>query len=92
MLDVRSIRWKRLDIAIKNMIEVRKGDYFDKETEKIKLMGRNNSWYSLLSKIVDEDAPRLWSIADMEPNKPPKEPAEDLASHFTDITNKASAL
>ena len=55
-------------------------------------MGHNNSWYSLLSKIVDEDAPQLWSIADLEPNRDPKDLAEDLASHFTSIRNEAKAL
>ena len=55
----RSIRWKRLDTSIKKTIETRKGTYFDKETERLKQSGRSSSWYSILTKVMDDDAPTL---------------------------------
>ena len=41
---------------------------------------------------MDDDAPKLWSFADLEPNKGPEVLAEELAVHFTNITNKAKLL
>ena len=41
---------------------------------------------------MDDDAPQLWTIADLEPNKQPKDLAEELANHFTSITNEARKL
>ena len=77
----RSLRWKRLDISIKSMLELRKKSYFEKESERIKKAGRNGSWYSLLARMVDDDAPKLWALADLEPDKAPEKMAEDLAEH-----------
>ena len=88
----RSIRWKRLDTSIKKTIETRKGTYFDKETERLKQSGRSSSWYSILTKVMDDDAPTLWSIADLEPDKEPADLAKELAEHFTSITNIACPL
>ena len=88
----RSIRWKRLDICIKNTIETRKGAYFQKETDMLREAGRQASWYSILTKVMDNEAPKLWLIADLEPDKAPITLAEDLAAHFTYITNQATAL
>ena len=88
----RSAKWKRLDTSIKKSLLIRKGNYFDKESERIKKAGRNGSWFNVLSRVVDEDAPKLWSLADMEPDKSPQTLAEDLAKHFTEITNQSPAL
>ena len=85
----RSTRWKRLDKSIRASIESRKAVYFDKETEKLKAAGRNASWYSILSRVIDDDAPQIWSLSDLEPNKAPADLAEELAEHFTNNTNEA---
>ena len=61
--------------------------FFERETEKLKAAGRTASWYSISSKVMDKDAPAFWSIADLEPNKQPGVLAEELAIHFTSITN-----
>ena len=74
------------------MLELRKKSYFEKESERIKKAGRNGSWYSLLARMVDDDAPKLWSLADLEPDKAPEKIAEDLAEHFTSITNQSLPL
>ena len=42
--------------------------------------------------MVDDDAPQLWTLADLEPNKEPKALAEELASHFVSITNQSKSL
>ena len=39
----RSCRWKHLDTSIKESLRVRKGNYFDKESERIKKAGKNGS-------------------------------------------------
>ena len=88
----RSARWKRLDTSIKQSIMSRKSKYFDSETERIKKAGKNGSWYNVLSRIVDDDAPKLWSLSDLEPDKAPEQLAEDLAVHFTEITNQSESL
>ena len=88
----RSLRWKRLDVSIKKTIETRKGSFFDKESERLRRTGRQSSWYNILSKITDDDALTLWSIADLEPEKSAETLAEELALHFTSITNIASPL
>ena len=71
---------------------MRKSKYFDSEPERIKKAGKNGSWYNVLSRIVDDDAPKLWSLADLEPDKSPEVLSEQLAIHFTEITNQAKAL
>ena len=86
------MRWKRLDTSIKKLILIRKAEFFNRETEKLKAAGRTASSYSILTKVMDEDAPALWSIADLEPNKQPGVLAEELAVHFTNITNEARKL
>ena len=88
----RSFRWKRLDTGIKNTLEARKTKYFDNESERLRSMGRPSSWYSLLSKMNDMDAPKQWSINDLEPDTDTKNLANNLAKHFTSITNQANAL
>ena len=88
----RSPLWKRIDTGIKNTIEKRKTDFLDKETEKIRSMGRQNQWYQILSCMLDNDAPKQWSVGDLEPDKDPKEIAESLAAHFTSITNQTAPL
>ena len=42
--------------------------------------------------MVDDDAPKLWSLSDLEPDKSPAQLAEDLALHFTEVTNQVSPL
>ena len=41
---------------------------------------------------MHDDAPKLWSLADLEPDKAPEKLAEDLAIHFTEITNQSLEL
>ena len=41
---------------------------------------------------MDDGAPPLWTLADLEPNKSPSTLAEELALHFTEITNQADPL
>ena len=88
----RSASWKRIDRCIKQTMSIRKSKYFEKESDRIKKAGISGSWYNVLSRIVDDDAPKLWSLADLEPDKAPEKLAEDLAIHFTEITNQSSEL
>ena len=41
---------------------------------------------------MDDNAPNLWSLADLAPDTPAEKLAEELASHFTEITNQSKAL
>ena len=77
---------------MKETLIIRKAAYFEKETEQLREAGRSASWYTILTKVMDDDAPTLWFISDLEPNKQPAELAEELAVHFTDITNEARKL
>ena len=88
----RSTRWKRIDKSIKKTLEIRQSKYFEKESDRLKSLGRPSSWYSLLSKMNDLDAPKQWSINDLEPDTDIKTLANNLAKHFTSITNQASEL
>ena len=87
----RSIRWKNIDKSIKNMLAIRKGIYFDKETERLKNIGRGAGWFPILNKI-DENGTKEWNITQLEPEKTPKQIATDLASHFSLITNQTTEL
>ena len=42
--------------------------------------------------MVDNNAPKLWSISELEPDKDPTTLVEDLAKHFMEITNNSPAL
>ena len=55
-------------------------------------MGRSSQWYSICSKILDDDAPKPWCISDLEPETGTAELAEKLAAHFTNITNESEKL
>ena len=61
-------RWKRIDRSIKSTLEVRRAKYFNNESDRFKAMGRPSSWYSVLSKMNDVDAPKQWSVTDLEPD------------------------
>ena len=74
----RSPRWKRVDASIKRTLEMRKSNYFEQEADKLKALGKGNSWYKILSRMTDDDAPPLWSISELEPEKDPKTLAEEL--------------
>ena len=41
---------------------------------------------------MDDDAPQLWSLSDLEPSKGPKILAEELSAHLTSVTNEARPL
>ena len=41
---------------------------------------------------MDEGAPQLWPISDLEPEKEPEKLAAELAKHFSNITNEARSL
>ena len=88
----RSTRWKRLDLCIKNSLEVKKAAHFEEESAKLRSMGRSHQWYVVLSKMLDDESLKAWSVGDLAPDKPQTELAEELALHFTDITNKSSPL
>ena len=87
----RSLRWKSLDKAIKKTLSTRKEAYFNKETEKLKAIGRGSGWYSILNKMNDKPSDD-WNITQLEPDKTPKEIATNLAKHFSDITNQTNEL
>ena len=77
-----SKQWEKLDTSIKLTITTRKSHYFNKEADKLKLTGKSSSWYNILNKIIDNDAPKIWSISELEPDKEPGTLAEDLSYTF----------
>ena len=83
----RSIRWKILDKAIKATINKRKEIYFSKETDRLKAIGRGAGWYSALNKLNDTNT-QEWNIHQLEPDKTPETIANELAEHFSSITNQ----
>ena len=78
----RSQRWRRIDSSIKNTLEVRKAKHFTDESDRLKSIGRESQWYSILSKMLDEDSPKQWSITELEPDTPPEELAEKTVTAF----------
>ena len=44
---------------------------------------------TILNKLIDDDAPQLWTLADLEPNKKAEVLAEELAVYLTSVTNEA---
>ena len=47
------------------------------------------TWHTILPKLSNEEAAKLWSVTDLEPNTEPEILAEELATHFTNITNES---
>ena len=52
-------------------------------------IGRGAGWYSILNKLSD-NAPEEWNITQLEPEKSPKQIANDLTAHFSSITNQTT--
>ena len=88
----RSKRWKAIDRGIKETIRIRKSAFFDRESERLKSMGRASQWYSILSRMTDDESPKAWNVMDLQPDADPKDLANKLAEHFTNITNETPAL
>ena len=79
----RSPKWRRIDQAIKNSLEIRKSKYFETECEKLRTMGRSHQWYAVLSKMLDDDSPKPWFIGDIDPDLSHEQLAERLATHLS---------
>ena len=54
--------------------------------------GRRGQWWSIASYMGSDENPRKWTIADLDPDKPAEVVAEELAAHFTEITNQSLSL
>ena len=81
----KSTRWKRVDLSIKETLEIRKGKFFDKESDPLKFLGNSSKWYSTLPKL-DDNQVKQWSINELEPDTDIEKLAEKLALQFTSIT------
>ena len=66
-------------------------DSFEKESDRLKAIGRASAWYSILPKLNDEQA-KQWTVNELEPDSSVEDLAEKLATHFTSITNQAQSF
>ena len=87
----KSNRWKRIDESIKRTLEIRKGKYFENESERIKAAGNSSKWYPILPKLNETQA-KQWAVNEIEPETKVEELAENLAAHFTSITNETGPI
>ena len=88
----RSKRWKRLDKSIKNTIAYRKSRYNRIQKTRLEESGNTGQWWSIAKFLKSDENPRPWTVADLKPDTPPVTLANELASHFSSITNKKSPL
>ena len=88
----RSELWKRIDKGIKNTIKFRKKMYEENMSKRLSDAGRSGQWYSIYRFLTSDDMPRRWQITELNPGQNPKELANDLANHFSQITNEGRPL
>ena len=90
----RSKKWKRLDRTIKKKIAYRKLRYNLTLTQKTRLeeAGNTGPWWSIAKFLKSDENPRPWTVVDLCPDLPPLQLANDLAGHFSTITNEKSPL
>ena len=88
----RSLRWKRLDKAIKKTLAFRKREYNKRQKERLEACGRTGQWWNISKFLVSDENPRQWAVTDLDPEKTASEIATDLSKHFTQITNLGSPL
>ena len=88
----RSELWKRLDKGIKETIKFRKRKYEEDMSAKLASTGKSNQWYNIYRNLISDDMPRRWHITELNPGQEPKSLANDLAQHFSRITNTGKPL
>ena len=49
-------------------------------------------WYSIYKFLASDDMPRRWDILELKPGQKPERLADDLAAHFSKITNMSPPL
>ena len=81
-----------MDKAIKKRLAFRKSEYNKRQKERLEKCGRTGQWWSISKFLVSDENPRKWTVADLDLEKDAIELAEDLASHFVEITNLLVAL
>ena len=88
----RSKKWKRLDRAIKRTISYRKTRYNVIQKTRLEQSGSTGQWWSIAKFLRSDENPRPWTVTDWSPDKPPIDLANELAEHFSSITNEKTAL
>ena len=91
-IEGRSELWKKLDIGIKKTIKFKKKQYEEKMTTKLEQTGRSNQWYSIYRFLSSDEMPKRWEITELRPDQKPRDLADDLALHFSKITNASKSL
>ena len=91
-LEGRSELWKRIDKGIQQTIAFRKRAYEDKMCSRLEQSGRSSKWYSIYKNLLSDDMPARWSVTELEPDQQPIDLANNLAEHFSKITNMSRPL
>ena len=88
----RSEHWKRLDKSIKKTINFRKALYNKGQKSRLESIGRTGQWYNVAKFLSTDETPARWSATDIRPDQRPEDLAQDMATHFSKVTNSNSAL
>ena len=60
--------------------------------KKLENSGKTGQWYSIYKYIASDDMPSRWNITDLDPNQQPLDLSNQLAKHFSSVTNQANKL
>lgn len=61
-------------------------------SEKLEQAGKTGQWFSICKYLASDEMPERWNIAELSPDVPPIELANNLADHFSQIANLAPPL
>ena len=81
-----------MDRAIKKTLNFRKAKYNVDQKTRLENSGKTGQWHSIANFLKSDGHPRKWVINDLFPEKTAEEMADNLAAHFTEITNQSEPL
>ena len=88
----RSELFNRLNKGIQKTIKVRKKKYEEQITKKLEETGKNNQWYNIYKYLASDEMPERWEVTQLKPDENPLDLANELAVHFSKITNASAKL
>ena len=91
-LEGKSERYKEANKAYIAELKVAKKAYLDKVIDKCKKDRNTKSYYKTVKVFQTKEAPKLWEIANLFPDKSEKEIAEEVAAFFNKISLELSLI
>ena len=81
-----------MDKSIKKTLAYRKSEYNKNQKVKLEQAGRTGQWWSVAKYVGSDENPRGWTVIDLDPDKTAPVLANELATHFTAVTNENESL